>query len=154
MTAPVDKNWLLSMLEECNALASKSRLSIRLIAVGGTALTLLDIKASTRDIDFTVPADDVGALRALLEKTGTKHAGGISFRTKEGARLDIFKGGQIFSTALPEDFLERSAMVRDFGSIKLHALSPYDIILTKLARGSVDDEEDIRAVFRERTIDI
>lgn len=150
----VDKGWLLSMLEEWNSSAAKDKLRIRLIAVGGTALTLLNIKASTKDIDFTVPEDDVAALMALLERIGAKHAGGISYRTKEGARLDVFKGGQIFSTALPEDFLERSAMVKDFGRIRLHALSLHDIIITKLARGSVDDEEDIRAVFKVHEIDV
>ena len=153
MVAAVDKNWLLSMLEEWNAAAAKGKLGMRLIAIGGTALTLLNIKASTKDIDFTVPEEDLAALSALLEKTGAKAAGGVSFRTKEGARLDIFKDGQIFSTTLPEDFLEQSAMIRDFGSIKLYALSVYDIIITKLARNSVSDEEDIKAVFKGCAID-
>jgi hypothetical protein len=30
--------------------------SIILVAVGGTALTLLSVKRSTRDVDFTFPA--------------------------------------------------------------------------------------------------
>ena len=30
---------------------------VRLIACGGTAMTLLDVKASTKDIDFMVPDD-------------------------------------------------------------------------------------------------
>lgn len=154
MAALVDKNWLLSMLEEWSAAAAKNKLTVRLVAVGGTALTLLDMKASTKDIDFTVPGGDSAALSALLEQIDAKAEGGISFSTKDGARLDIFRGGQIFSTALPEDFLERSALIRDFGSVKLYALSIYDIIITKLARNSVSDEEDIRAVFGSAEVDI
>ena len=150
----VDKNWLMSTLEEWNIAAAKNKLSLRLIAVGGTALTLLNLKASTKDIDFAVPGGDFTALSTLLKKVGAKAAGGISFRTKDGARLDIFGGGQIFTTTLPEDFLEQSTPIKYFGSIKLYALSIYDIIITKLARSSASDEEDIKAVFTSAEVDI
>lgn len=154
MVAAVDKNWLSSMLEEWNTVAERNKLSIRLVAVGGTALTLLNLKASTKDVDFTVPDGNITALNTLLKKIGVKAAGGISFETKEGARLDIFRGGQIFSTTLPEDFLEHSTMIKDFGNVKLYALSIYDLIITKLARNSVDDEEDIKSIFKGSKVEI
>lgn len=154
MAAAIDKHWLLSMLENWNAIAAKSKFSIVLVAVGGTALTLLNLKASTKDIDFTVPHESITALNTLLKKIGAKAAGGISFETKEGARLDIFRDGQIFSTTLPEDFLEHSTLIKDFGNVKLYALSIYDIIITKLARNSVDDEEDIKSIFKGCKVEI
>jgi len=46
-------NDLLDTLDNWNSLMN---FRVRLIACGGTALTLLKIKDSTRDVDFTVPS--------------------------------------------------------------------------------------------------
>ncbi|HVP16745.1 MAG TPA: hypothetical protein VMT42_05205 [candidate division Zixibacteria bacterium] len=52
---PLDKSELLNFLEELNKELGRK---ITLIAVGGTAMTLLDLKPSTMDIDFTIPSSD------------------------------------------------------------------------------------------------
>ena len=44
---------------------------IALVAVGGTALTLLGVKPSTRDVDFTAPAQDA-APRAMPYRKGPR----------------------------------------------------------------------------------
>ena len=154
MTVMIDKNLLLELLEEWNALAAKSMVGLRLVALGGTALTLLDIKASTKDIDFTVPGEDLRAFNLILAKSGIKHAGGISYQTRTDIRLDVFRGGQIFTTSLPDDYVDKAILIRDFGNLKLYALSIYDIIITKLARNSAGDEEDIRSIFKAASVDI
>ncbi|MEW6079742.1 MAG: hypothetical protein AB1724_18190 [Thermodesulfobacteriota bacterium] len=48
----LNKQTLLSVLGQWNGFLKRK---VHLIACGGTALTLLDIKASTKDVDFLVP---------------------------------------------------------------------------------------------------
>jgi hypothetical protein len=48
----IDKQALLDVMEEWNRFLRKK---VHLIACGGTAMTLLGVKASTKDIDFMVP---------------------------------------------------------------------------------------------------
>jgi hypothetical protein len=55
---------LLGFLEEVDKEVERK---VTLIAVGGTALTLLGAKPSTRDVDFTLPSDDYGAFRGALK---------------------------------------------------------------------------------------
>ncbi len=49
---PFDKKRLLDFLEISDREIAKE---ITLVAAGGTAMTLLDTKPSTIDIDFTIP---------------------------------------------------------------------------------------------------
>jgi hypothetical protein len=49
---PCNKSALIDLLEVLNEDLTKK---ITLVAVGGTAMTLLDLKDSTIDIDFTIP---------------------------------------------------------------------------------------------------
>ena len=48
----IDKEGLLDALGAWNGFLKRR---VHLVACGGTALTLLDIKASTKDIDLLVP---------------------------------------------------------------------------------------------------
>ena len=48
----LDKYRLLETLEQWNRFLKRK---VHLIACGGTAMTLLDVKASTKDVDFMVP---------------------------------------------------------------------------------------------------
>jgi len=48
----LDKQTLLKVMSQWNSFLKRK---IRLIACGGTALTLLDIKPSSKDVDFMVP---------------------------------------------------------------------------------------------------
>jgi hypothetical protein len=54
MNYRLNKNDLLSTLELWDSLIA-GRGKIHLIACGGTALTLLGFKESTKDVDFLVP---------------------------------------------------------------------------------------------------
>ncbi len=109
---------------------------VTLVAAGGTALTLLKVKESTLDVDFTGPKDDVKAFRAALG------------RTPHGFKVDLWPDGQVFSQFLPEDYLTRSRQIRRFGRISLKALHPVDIVVTKAGRLDARDEEDIRDCIR------
>lgn len=107
---------------------------ITLVAVGGTALTLLDAKPSTIDIDFTGPAASVDA---FLDAAS---------REPHGYEIDTWPDGTVFMVNLPDDYLERSRVI-DAGleRIELRALHPVDLIVTKIARCDARDRDDIRA---------
>ena len=48
----LNKQKLFDILEQWNRFLKRK---VHLIACGGTAMTLLDVKASTKDVDFMVP---------------------------------------------------------------------------------------------------
>ncbi|MDI6736908.1 MAG: hypothetical protein QME12_00125 [Nanoarchaeota archaeon] len=71
----ITKIELLEFLEEIDKIIGKA---VTLIAVGGTAMTLLDLKASTLDIDFDLSAEDVDVFRKVVKSL------------PPGPRVDIF----------------------------------------------------------------
>lgn len=75
----ITKKDLLSWLKKID---SKLKKKITLIAVGGTAMTLLNFKESTIDVDFDVGRDDYDLFKNAIDKT---------------FRVDIFVDGYIFS---------------------------------------------------------
>lgn len=106
---------------------------ITLVAAGGTALTLLDAKPSTIDIDFTGPSTSLEAFHDAESQEA------------HGYEIDTWPDGTVFSLTLPDDYLARSRAV-DAGldRIDLRTLHPVDLIVTKIARCDERDREDIR----------
>lgn len=127
---PLDKSELIGFLEEVEKELGRS---ITLVAVGGTALTLLGVKPSTRDVDFKVPGDDYGEFQNALKNT------------PHGFKVDCWKDGTVFSQMLPDDYLARSSDIRKLKRIRLKALSPADIVVTKIGRLDERDKQDIQA---------
>jgi hypothetical protein len=78
---PLDKTGLFDFLEILDKELEKK---ITLVAVGGTAMPLLDLKSSTIDLDFTIPSEN----RDEYEKT-------IS-NIPHGLKIDIWDDGLIF----------------------------------------------------------
>src|SRR6266542_6762252 len=109
---------------------------IVLVAAGGTALTLLKVKPSTRDIDLTGPGEDIGLFRRTLQTI------------PHGMKVDTWPDGQVFSQFLPSDYLRRSRKIRPLRNIDLRALHPVDIVVTKIGRLDDRDKEDIRDCIR------
>lgn len=111
---------------------------IRLIAVGGTAMTLLDLKLSTIDIDFDLNSEDANELERVLKAI------------PHGFRVDIFREGLIFSQQLPGDHFKKSIPVKiGFKNIMLYALHPLDIVVTKIGRLNERDLQDIEACIEK-----
>jgi hypothetical protein len=114
-----DKIALLDILEVLNDDVTKK---IILTAVGGTAMTLLDLKPSTIDIDFTIPSCDLPEFERVLKNNPL------------GYRVDRWVDGCVFCQTLPDDYLDKSIKIKEFSHISLRALHPVDIIVTKIGR--------------------
>lgn len=130
----LDKTLLLDFLETLDDELSRR---ITVVAVGGTAMTLLDLKPSTIDIDFTVPSSDFPEFRKVL--TNLPH----------GFKVDLYSDGMVFSQALPDDYLEKSIDITNFKHIHLKALHPVDIVATKIGRLNGRDLQDIEACIQK-----
>ena len=126
----IDKNDLVKWLHKVDKNLKKH---ILVVAVGGTAMTLLGLKSSTVDVDFCVDSEDKEELEAAISGT---------------FKVDIFVDGYIFSEQLPDDYMSKAKEMIEMKNITLKALSPTDIIITKAARLNARDEEDIEALAK------
>ncbi len=111
----------------------EAKQKITLIAVGGTAMTLLDLKVSTMDIDFTLPSND----KAEFDR--------VRNVVPHGFKIDVYTDGDVFCNRLPNDYLERSTEIANFNKISLRALYPVDIVVTKIGRLNPRDIQDIES---------
>ncbi|MGA2308629.1 MAG: DUF6036 family nucleotidyltransferase [Candidatus Bathyarchaeia archaeon] len=125
---PLDKTALLNFLEELNNELGRK---ITFIAVGGTAMTLLDLRPSTIDIDFTIPSSDFPEYKRAEKNV------------PHGYKIDVYQDGCIFSQNLPDDYLTNSIEIANLERISLRALHPVDIVATKIVRLNDRDLEDI-----------
>lgn len=118
---------------------------IRLIACGGTAMTLLGIKDSTKDIDLIVPVESEHAyLIKVLSELGYRNVTGRGWSRDDGFVFDLFPGKRVHTTELLESPLEKGnhALVKEYSHVYLGILNDYDIIISKLFRGTEVDHED------------
>jgi len=131
---PLDKHAISGFLEEADKELDRG---VTLIAVGGTAMTLLDVKPSTIDVDFTVPSDDYDDFQNALKKI------------PHGFKIDCWKDGMVFSQMLPSDYVKKSLDIRKLNHIRLKALNPVDIVVTKIGRLDERDRQDIQACIKK-----
>ncbi len=131
----LDNTKLLDFLGEVD---KELKRKIVVVAVGGTAMTLLKAKSSTIDVDFTIPGkyyDEFELAKKIVQP---------------GFRVDLFHDGAVFVNMLPEDYLEKSIPIKTkLKNIDLRALNPLDIIVTKIGRFDDRDEQDIQACIRK-----
>ena len=130
----LDSSALIEFLKEVDKELNRS---VTLIAVGGTAMTLLRAKASTVDLDFTVPGKDYDEFQKALRNT------------PHGFTVDCWKDGIVFSQILPDDYLKRSKDITKMKHVHLKALHPVDIVVTKIGRLDERDKQDIRACIKK-----
>jgi len=134
---PCDKIALFNFLEVVSEDLTKR---ITLVAVGGTAMTLLDLKPSTIDIDFAVPAEDLLEFDRVLKNN------------PPGFRVDRWPNGYVFCQYLPDDYLEKSVKIKEFKHVSLRAIQPVDIIVTKIGRLDDRDIQDIGDCIRKTNV--
>ena len=131
---PCDKSRLFDFIEVLNEDLTKK---ITLVAAGGTAMTLLDLKESTIDIDFTIPSSDIIEFEQVLKNN------------PPGYKVDRWTDGCVFCQTLPIDYLEKSIKIRELSHISLRALQPVDIIVTKIGRLNDRDIQDIESCIKK-----
>jgi hypothetical protein len=131
----LDNTKLLDFLGEID---KELKRKIIIVAVGGTAMTLLSVKSSTIDVDFTIPSeyyDDFEKAKKIIQP---------------GFRVDVFHDGAVFTTMLPDDYLKKSKLVKTkLKNISLHTLHPVDIVITKIGRLDSRDEQDIEYCIKK-----
>jgi hypothetical protein len=122
----------LSLVHVLQRIGERLNQNITLVAVGGTAMTLLELKNSTIDVDFTGPPHDIEEF---------KKAESI---IKHGYDIDIWTMGDVHISQLPDDYIDKSILISEsIEKIELRALHPLDIVVSKVARLIDRDREDI-----------
>lgn len=150
----INKQGLLDTLSQWNSFLKRK---IHLIACGGTAMTLLNIKKSTKDIDFIVPEEkECDYLIKTLQQLGYNAASGAGYSKDGGFVFDLFKGNKVHTTELLESPLEESnhILIEELSHIYLGVLNYYDLIIAKLFRSTTVDIEDCLALVRNKRKEI
>ena len=143
MDYQLDKQTLLDVLGQWNGFF---RRKIHLIACGGTALTLMDVKPSTKDVDFIVPIEpEYRYLIRTLKDLGYQQKTGSGWQ--KGGDLfifDLFVGKRVHTTELLTSPLEEGnhKLLKEFSHLYIGILNPYDLIASKLFRKTGVDFED------------
>ena len=146
----IGKEQLWSVLEAWNRYLTRR---IHLVACGGTALTIQDIKESTKDIDFMVPVlAEYRALLLTLRKLGYKQVTGHGWSRDDGLIFEFYAGNRIFTTELIESPLEKgnNIPVKTYRHLYVGVLNDYDLAISKLFRGTKVDQGDCLALIRAR----
>lgn len=151
------KSHLMITLEQWDKLIP-GRGKIHLIACGGTALTLLGYKESTKDVDFMVPEPrEYNRLIQFLKNAGYKQSSDSGWATPgEKTIYDLYEGKKVFTTELLDSPLREGGnrKILELKKIYLGVLNPVDWIITKMFRGSAVDREDCMALARHENIDL
>ncbi|OQX54349.1 MAG: hypothetical protein B5M48_01160 [Candidatus Omnitrophica bacterium 4484_213] len=150
MNYRIDKSQLLERLNLWNTFLKKK---VSLIACGGTALTLLGVKPSTKDIDLIVPNENEHSyLIRTLQDLGYKSVSGWGWAKDEKFIFDLFRGKRVHTTELLESPLKQGnhILIKEFNYLYLGVLNYYDLIISKLFRATSLDIEDCIALFRAK----
>lgn len=150
----IDKQALLQRISAWDGFLKRK---IHLIACGGTALTLLGVKASTKDIDLIVPeVNEYEYLIKILKQLGYKTASGWGWSREDGFIFDLFRGKSVHTTELLESPLVEgnNIVVKEFDRIYLGILNYYDIIISKLFRSTAVDIEDCLLLVKSKQNEI
>ena len=146
----IDKEGLLREIGDWNDFLKRK---VKFIACGGTALTLLNVKESTKDIDLLIPrVDEYNYLIKILTDLGYQPVTGSGWSRKGGFIFDLFPGKKIHTTELLESPLKKGNYfpIKEYSHIFLGALNHYDLIISKLFRGTSVDFEDCLALFKKK----
>jgi len=150
----IDKQGLLDRMGAWDGFLGRK---VHLIACGGTALTLLGLKPSTKDIDLIVPRlDEHRYLTGILPQLGYKQVSGWGWDKGDGFIFDLFRGNSVHTTTFLESPLEEGnhILFKEFSRIYLGILNYYDLIISKLFRAAAVDVEDCLLLLRNKRQEI
>lgn len=145
----INEEELYAVLEQWNRYL---RRKVHLFACGGTAMTLLGVKISTKDVDFVVPdLKEYDYLVRTIKQLGYKQVTGTGWqRDNEIIRFDIFRGKNVYTTALLRSPLDdgNHTLMREYSHLYIGVLNDYDLICSKLMRGTQVDYDDCMALAK------
>jgi len=150
----IDKQGLLDTFSVWNGYLKRK---VHLISCGGTAMTLLGVKESTKDIDLLVPNEtEYDYLVRILKDLGYGPVTGSGWAKDGGFVFDLFKGKRIHTTELLESPLKEGnhLLIKEFSSVYLGILNFYDLIISKIFRGTMVDMEDCLLLVKTKKQDI
>jgi hypothetical protein len=150
----INKQGLLDALRAWNGFLKRR---VHLVACGGTALTLLDIKASTKDIDLLVPeTNEYTYLLKILKDLGYRNTSGSGWARDDGFTFDLFRGKSVHTTELLESPLDEgnNIPVKEFSRIYLGVLNYCDLLISKLFRGTSVDMDDCMMLLKAKRAEI
>ncbi|MBU4346274.1 MAG: hypothetical protein KKH29_02985 [Candidatus Omnitrophica bacterium] len=146
----IDNQGLLDRLSVWDGFLKRK---VHLIACGGTAMTLLGIKDSTKDIDLIVPnLTEYNYLTGTLKQIGYESVTGAGWSRGDGFIFDLFRGNRVHTTELLESPLKKGnhVLIKEFSRIYLGALNYYDLIISKLFRATEIDLDDCLSLIKEK----
>ncbi len=126
---------------------------VHLVACGGTALSIQDIKESTKDVDFLVP--DINEFKRLIDtikKLGYSNVTQFGWSRGDQLIFDLFPGKRVYTTELLSSpgLKGNHIPIRSFKRIAVSALNDYDLIISKIFRCSQVDIDDCLALIGRR----
>ena len=146
---------LFEVLEEWDAALSRR---VLVVACGGTALTLYGYKDSTKDVDFLVPVDSqFKTLLSTLQKLRYQRGTGFAYKHPNNPWLfDLYGGQTVFQTSLldPIHLPENHRLIREFKRLRLACLTPPDLIISKMFRGTMTDVDDSLIMLKAEKLDM
>ncbi|HAX61137.1 MAG TPA: hypothetical protein DCX95_01055 [Elusimicrobia bacterium] len=145
------------LLERLSVWESFLKRKVSLIACGGTAMTLLGIKDSTKDIDLLIPAPkQYKYLINILKQLGYKPVTGNGWAREGDFVFDLFKGKSIHTTELLDSPLkeDKHIFIAELNHIYLGALNYYDLIISKIFRSLSVDTEDCITLIKAKKSEI
>src|SRR3989339_1001857 len=135
----IDKSVILNEIIAWDSIIGEK---VNLIACGGAALTLLDVKEFTRDVHFVVPkAQEYHYLLKVLPRAGYKPIKSGGLKREYGFKFEFFKGNTVDATKLVHSPLkeDKHIKLKQFKYIYAGALNFYDLIISKLFKASPAD---------------
>lgn len=150
----IDKNKFLDRLRIWDSFL---RRKVHLIACGGTAMTLLGVKPSTKDIDLIVPdTGEYDYLMKILKEIGYKQVTGAGWSSDDSFIFDFFIGNRVHTTELLESPLKEGnhIFIEEFNHIYLGVLNYYDLIISKLFRATSVDIDDCLSLMEAKRMEI
>ncbi len=150
----LNKEGLLERLSIWNGFLKKQ---VRLIACGGTAMTLLGVKSSTKDVDLIVPdEDEYDYLIKMLKQLGYRPVTGSGWKREDVFVFELFRGKKVHTTELLESPLKEgnNILIKEFSYIYLGVLNYYDLITSKIFRGTTIDREDCLSLIKAKRNEI
>lgn len=151
----INRQALLEIMDQWNRFLKRK---VHLIACGGTAMTLLEVKPSTKDVDFIIPVlAEYNYLIKILKDLDYEPVKSCGWKRRGDAFIfDLFPGKRIHTTELLESPLEREnhRLLKEYSKLYIGILNDYDLIASKLIRGTGVDFEDCLMLMKFRCGDI